>query len=174
MPPHVVYTHLGEPSRRVHGRVPFAGDVDVMRCLFYRLEEYEGKGRPRYGFDDYACVDVAQYETLVGYIPDERPRPILHVRMRLPDTQVGTVNWSCRVFGDDWKLRTGISDWRKYDWLPLVASRAAAKWRAVRRRLRGWARAAVVFAALLAELHFRPGGSGYRSAKARFEAMAQP
>jgi len=173
MPPQIVYTLLGEPSRRNHGRVPFAGDVDVMRCLFYRLEEWLCPGDPRYSFDDYECVDVVQYEAMTA-TPDERPRPILHVRMRLPHIAVGTVNWSCRVFGDDWTVRTGIYDWRAYDWSPLVASRAAAKWRAVRRRLRGLARAAVVFAARLEEVQLRPGGAGYRCVKARFEEMAQP
>ena len=173
MSPQIVYTLLGEPSRRNHGRVPFSGDVDVMRCLYHRLEEWlcgrlPGVG-PRYSFDDFAHVDVSQYESVTGS-PDEGPRPILHVRMRLPDTPGGSWNWCCRVFGDDWTVRTGIYDWRAYDWSPLVASRAAAKWRAVRRRLRAWARAAVVFAALLEELQLRPGGAEYRCAKARFEA----
>ena len=75
------------------------------------------------------------------------------------------------MFADDWSLWTGLSAWKVYDHSSLVPSRALVKWRAVRRRMLLWARAAALLLSILEEIELRPGNVGYRRVKARFEGM---
>jgi hypothetical protein len=78
----------------------------------------------------------------------------LYVSRRLP----GCSDWSCRVL-DDFTLWTGLSSWRVYDGMPLIASAADVKWKALRARIMSFTRAAVVFLSILNEIEYRPGGN---------------
>ena len=91
--------------------------------------------------------------------------------MTFPDCLSHHVHfWNCHVYSHD--LTPGGNPFHDYDGRPFMPPPARIKWNAVRRRMRGLARAIVVFGHLIEEVQLRPGGNGYRRVKARFETMA--
>ena len=165
--------------------LPFYNDVDVLRCLHDRVNEMRVLGgrtkakraeilndQPK--FDDYDRIEVSAFRISPrahGIGPFDAGRWALYIGCKRLGYHPQCSEWSCRVFADDWSLWTGLSAWKVYDHSSLVPSRALVKWRAVRRRMLLWARAAALLLSILEEIELRPGNVGYRRVKARFEGM---
>ena len=142
--------------------VPFLGDVDVLRAVFDRVNDLRvlgGRTKAKRAelrdaltrFDDYGCVQAHVFKvspTAHRVAAEDVGRMAVRIACIDTETPWGSSDWHCRVLVDDWTLWTGISCWRVYDGAPLV-NPAMVKWRALRRRLRAWARAATVFCTIL-------------------------
>jgi len=171
--------------------VPFALDVDILEAIFNavnKLRELGGRTKAKraeikikqlrdhvFHVDCFRSLYVDLYTITASSHP--RPRPEDHGRvvltLRMFTALHGWMDWGCSIFTDTRELYTGLSSWRAHkDGEPLIDPAARVKWRACRARLLAWARACVVFSAILEEIQLRPGGTTYRRVRARFETFA--
>ena len=163
----------------------FATDVDVIRAVFERVNELRvlgGRTKAKRAeirqeiipFESFHHIKACVYRNPAGahrVKPSDVGRWVIRFGFVLSSSK-DYDSWCCRVFADDWSLYTGLSAWRVYDGAPLIDPAARVKWRACRARILAWARACVVFGAMLEEIQLRPGGTTYRRVRARFEALA--
>ena len=150
----------------------FALDKDVLEALYHavnelRLLKFESKEKQDEMRSRMTKFDAAESIRVVPF--KYHGRFVYRIVMTFPSWI-----WYCSVFAESWTLFAGIGGipFDDYDGRPLMPSPSRIKWNAVRRRMRGLARALVVFGTLLEEMQLRPDGSKYRHVKARFETMA--
>ena len=154
----------------------FALDKDVLEALFHTVNELrflkvrskkkQNRMRSRYlhafPFDAVEKIQVMSFQ-----YPE---RFVYSIMMTFPGDLPHQVNlWDCRVYSHN--LTPGGNPFHDHNGCPLMPSPARIKWNALQRRMRGLARALVVFGRLLEEVQLRPGGTGYRRVKARFDMM---
>ena len=153
----------------------FALDKDVLKAVFHAKNELDlqkwfksKKKRNRmrsimHKFDAAKSIQVMAFR---------HPKRFFYsISMTFPDYPSRQVHfWDGEVYSRD--LTPGGNPFHDYDGRTLIRPPARIKWNAVRRRMRGLARAIVVFCHLIEHVQLRPGGNGYRRVKARFEAMA--
>ena len=103
---------------------PFALDITILRALFDAINRLRVAGgrtkRERAAtqaallkFDDFATVQVGAFTNTALF-----SGRLLYISMSArADVHIG--DWTCRVT-EDWRLVSGISRWRVYDYRPLI------------------------------------------------------
>ena len=110
---------------------PFALDITILRAIYDAINRLRVAGgrtkRERAAaqaallkFDDFVAIEVGAFTNAELF-----NGRLIYIGM-IARVDPCTIAWDCRVT-EDWRLVSGISRWRVYDFLPLV-NPAQIKW----------------------------------------------